>query len=286
MRRGHVIAGVLALVLSAGLAALLFPPLRQAVGIAGSNSELAASERLFKAALQGRPVETDGSGLAVRPAPTAWKGWRIGESEADCRGRGVYLIRTGPSRPLAITAPHRGSDRHTGTLAAQLFLESAAVAAAWNSAPRRPGPNCAHALDLAKAPQHPFTAFALAFARQYRDGRIVQLHGFERSRRTTGSVAEAAMVVSDGTTTPDGKLLDLADCLSVAFAPAPVLVFPHEARELGGLTNAQGKALRQSGFQGFVHLEMSAQLRERLADDRELRGSVLRCLLDRPGASG
>jgi hypothetical protein len=160
-----------------------------------------------------------------------------------------------------------------------MFLETDAAAAAWNSAPRNPTPSCPHALDLAKAAEHPFTAFALAFAAQHRGGRIVQLHGFDREKRASAATADAAMIISNGTMTPDPALLDLADCLSIALSPAPVLVFPYEAKELGALTNAQGQMLRDAGFASFVHLEMASDLRQRLVEDVALRGRFTDCLI-------
>ncbi|UIP07325.1 hypothetical protein LY632_02685 [Erythrobacter sp. SDW2] len=271
--------------LSAGLAALLFPSLREAVGIATPDrAAMSASKRLFDAALAGEASSGfQGTGLRARTPPEGWEGVVYSEPEGQCRGRGIYLVRSGSVQPLAITAPHRGADRNTGTLAAQLFLESAAVAAAWNSAPRSPTATCPHAIDLAKAPEHPFTAFALSFARRHPKGRIVQLHGFDRAKRATAATSEAAMIISNGTMTPDPALLDLADCLSVVLDPAPVLVFPYEAKELGALKNAQGQALRAAGFAGFVHLEMAGDLRQRLVDDPALRERFSSCLQGIPG---
>lgn len=285
MKRSHVIAGVLALALSVGLAALLFPPLREAVGIATPDrAGMSATKRLFDAALAGEAMPASrGTGLRAQRPPEGWEGMVYSEAEGECEGRGIYLVRSGSVQPLAITAPHRGADRNTGTLAAQLFLESGAAAAAWNSAPRNPSATCPHALDLAKAPRHPFTAFAQSFARRYPKGRVVQLHGFDREKRAAEATSEAAMIISNGTMTPDPALLDLADCLSVVLDPAPVLVFPYEAKELGALKNAQGEALRAEGFAGFVHLEMSADLRQRLVDDQALRGRFSNCLQGMPG---
>ena len=90
--------------------------------------------------------------------------------------------------------------------------------------------------------------------------------------------SEASIIVSNGTSSPDEGLLDLADCLSVAFDPLPVRVFPLETGELGALSNAQGLALRDAGFDGFVHLELAADLRHSLTRDAELRAQLLSCL--------
>lgn len=285
MKRGVILAAILLVTLSASLAAVLFPPLRDAIGIAPSGSgQLRAAERLFSSAMAGNgehdlATEAASIGLEVLPGGDDWDGVRIAEPEGACEGRGIYLSRNDASVPLALTAPHRGADRHTGTLAAQLFLETGAAAAAWNSAPRNPTAGCPAALDLAKAPQHPFTAFALAFADRHPQGRIVQLHGFDRDKRGDEPGRSAGIIVSNGTTEPEPALLDLADCLSVALAPWPVRVFPYETQELGALTNAQGEALRGAGFSGFVHLEMAADLRGELVEDPVLRAKLAGCLV-------
>ncbi|WP_435419140.1 hypothetical protein WAB17_06180 [Parerythrobacter aurantius] len=282
MKRSHVIAGVVIVGLTTGLAAALLPPLRTAIGIASPDSaSFAASENMFAAEFAGMAPAAaleQSAGLVRTPASGGWSGAVYAEPADDCRGRGIYLFRQPPATALAITAPHRGSDRHTGTIAARLFLETGAAAAGWNSAPRYPTETCPHALDLAREPGHAFTAFATAFARRFPEGRIIQLHGFDRARRDTKAMRDAAVILSDGTMTPGSVLLDLADCLSVTLDPLPVLVFPHEAGELGALRNAQGEALRGMGFDGFAHIEMSLELRGRLAGDSRLRQRFAQCL--------
>ena len=202
------------------------------------------------------------------------------EASGECAGRGVYWLREGGSNQLAITAPHRGADRHTGTLAAALFEETGARAAAWNSAPRRPTAKCSHAIDLAREKDHVFSAFALAFARKVPSGLIVQLHGFEAERRYSNKAQEAAIILSNGTDTPSDRVLDIADCLSLAFAPQPVLVYPGDTGELGALSNAQGQLLNAAGFGGFVHIEIAANLRSALVEDEALRAKFASCLME------
>ena len=284
MKRSHAIVAGLGIVATGGVSLALFPPLRDAIGVAQpSSAEFVASRSLFASALDGvaardlaaRSVDV---GLDANAVVDAWRGTLLKEPEGQCAGRGIYLVRSDTTLPLAVTAPHRGADRHTGTLAAQLFAESGAAAAAWNSAPRSPTAECPNALDLARAGQHPFTAFALAFAEVNPRGRIVQLHGFDRDKRADEAGRSAGLIVSNGTTEVDDALLDLADCLSVALDPHPVRVFPLETRELGALTNAQGAALRETGFNGFVHLELAADVRRQLTGDPALRAAVLQCL--------
>jgi hypothetical protein len=271
--------------LAAGMAAVLFPPLREAIGIDRPDAgQLDKTQQLFGDALAGQgharlALRAGELGFTAAAQSQAWQGVMISDGGRDCANRGSYLFRDPPdASPIAITAPHRGSDRNTGTIAASLFLESSAAAAAWNSAPRNPGPDCAHAIDLARQPDHPFTAFALAFANTYPDGTIIQLHGFERMKRASGAASGADMILSNGTREPTPRLLDLADCLSRNLAPHQALVFPYETGELGALSNAQAIALGEVGFDGFVHLELSAEFRQKLAEEKDLRNRLSHCL--------
>lgn len=280
-----LVRGLALMALAAGLAALLYPPLRQAVGIERPDrARFDEAQRMFAHALAGRPLsllhdEAAAVGLVASGTSREWQGAVLTEAADDCKGRGTYLVREdGGALPLAVTAPHRGADQHTGTLAASLFLESRAAAAAWNSAPRNPQVDCPHALDLARERYHPFTAFALAFARRYPEGLLVQLHGFDRKNRYEAVARDASMILSNGTREPDARLLELADCLSLSLAPHSARVFPVETGELGALANAQGMALRGAGFNGFVHLELSAELRRDLVGDDTLRARFRKCL--------
>jgi hypothetical protein len=264
---------------------MLFPPLREAIGIEQTNTrQFDRARQLFGDAIaaQGPSAivpRASELGFYVKEQSQSWQGMMISEEKGACEGRGAYLFRyPAANLPLAITAPHRGADQHTGTIAASLFLEGSASAAAWNSAPRHPRQECPHALDLAREPRHAFTAFAVAFAEAHPDGAIVQIHGFERMKRPPGAAREADIILSNGTRKPDTRLLDLADCLSLEMMPHRALVFPNETAELGALGNAQAMALGDMGFDGFVHLELSAELRAKLVKDEALLARFRGCL--------
>ena len=278
-----ILAGGAAAVVLAG-AAQLFPPFDGVDDITQMHGEeFVRSQGAFAKLLAEPTSETlafDHLGLTPDVVSEADDALLLSEPASQCAGRGVYWLRIKPARALAITAPHRGSDRHTGTLAAALFRETNAQAAAWNSAPRRANSQCDHAIDLARAPAHLFSAFALGFADAAPNGLIVQLHGFDGARRDTLIAQEAGMILSNGTDTPSIRLLDLADCLSLAFAPEAVLVYPGDTGELGALNNAQGQLLREAQFDGFVHLEISAELRASLVEDGHMRARLATCLIE------
>ena len=276
-----VIAGGIAALIGAGTLAALFPPLGDAGAIADhDDDDFVATQEMFARQLAGDPVADDfvaRAGFTRQTMPDAPGTVLMAEEPGQCGGRGVYWLRH-DGAPIALTAPHRGSDRNTGALAAALFAEMRASGAAWNSAPRRANDTCGNAIDLAQVRTHPFSAFALAFAQTFPRGLVVQLHGFEVNYRDDVRARDAAMILSDGSQTPPDRLRDLADCLSIAFAPASVLLYPGDTRELGATGNAQGQLLREVGFDGFVHIELSAQMRTRLVSDAAERATFARCL--------
>ncbi|WP_432199960.1 hypothetical protein ACRAQ7_09755 [Erythrobacter sp. W53] len=279
-----LLAGSAAAAIVAGSAAMLFPPFGETRSLArADHAQFARVQSAFAGILAEHSSDMsvlEDLGFQADRLTNAPGTKVIAEKAGSCAGQGVYWLREDAGAGLAITAPHRGSDRHTGSLAATLFLETGAKAAAWNSAPRRPTKQCDAALDLAKEKNHVFSAFTTSFAEFAQDSLIVQLHGFDGDRRKSLAAQEAGMILSNGTERPSEKLLDLADCLSIAFNPERVLVYPVGTRELGALQNAQGQLLREAGFDGFVHMEISADLRAELIEDGALRGKLAACLVE------
>lgn len=281
-RRRNLI--IVAMALTAIAAAAIFRPFHGAQDFhVPSAREARSAQALFAAAFAGaRPSRLQAQAAPLGLEPRALLDLPgelvLRETAEACRGQGVYRLRAAAPLPLAIIAPHRGADRHTGTLATLLFEEAPVAAAAWNSAPRRPSAECPGGGDPTRVETHYLTAFSLAFAVAHPQGRIVQLHGFERAKRQSRAAQLADIIVSEGSEQPGARLLDLADCLSRTLHPLRVAVYPNDTSELGALTNRQGQALRAAGFDGFVHLEMAAELRRRLTREPALRATLMRCL--------
>ena len=262
--------------------AALFRPLGETTGIhLPGPIEARRAEAMFVRLLDdGQGGDPAAFGLASQRLENSGReGIALSEPAEGCSGRGVYLVRRGKGLiPVAVTAPHRGSDIHTGTIASQLYGENPFAAAAWNSAPRRAGGTCPHAIDVTREPRHYFTSFAKACARRFPRGRIVQLHGFEHAKRSSMAAQNAGIVLSDGSESPSERLLDLADCLNHAFPRLAIAVYPIDTRELGATQNAQGRALRAAGFEGFTHVEMAPSFRQRLIERRTTRDAFAACL--------
>ncbi len=235
------------------------------------------AELAFSRLAAGRS-QTPPTGFAGYLVDTPFRGLAIDEPEGSCRGGGTYMLRSEPGLlPLLITAPHRGADRHTGPLAMAILVEGRAAAAGWNSVPRRSSCKSGSS-DLARIKLHPFTALSAGFALAYPNGRIVQVHGFDRNRRTTLAGKAASIILSNGSNRVSPAVRAVAECLRHSLPSESVAVFPTDVSELGALRNAQGRRLREIGFEGFVHAELSLALRERLINDSSLRRRFGACL--------
>ncbi|SEK44463.1 hypothetical protein [Halomonas daqiaonensis] len=197
------------------------------------------------------------------------------EKEDERRGRGFFAARTHGGAPLLIQAPHQYYDLRTGSIARQLFLESDAMAAAWNTTHRYHGDDS----DLVHIPDSYLHALSRAFAEVHPEGRILQLHGFSRAKRKSRAGREADAILSDGSRKPPKALARLADCLSKRL-DIRALLYPRDVRELGATTNTLAADLRNRGFEGFVHLELDSDLRKRLVGDVDARNTLIQCVTE------
>ena len=128
-----------------------------------------------------------------------------------------------------------------------------------------------HPADVAHARDSLFQAATAGALGALAGLTVLQLHGF--APRESG----AAVVLSSGANQSGAPLPTRArDCL-LPIVPGPVLRFPDECQELGATTNAQGAVVRAAGGR-FLHVEMSAALRQLLLSDEVFRGRYLDAL--------
>lgn len=199
----------------------------------------------------------------------------LSEKEGERLGRGLFAARTRGGSPLLIQAPHQYYDLRTGTLARHLFLESDAMAAAWNTTHRYHSDDS----DLVHIPDSYLHALSRAFAEIHPEGRILQLHGFSRAKRNSRAGRHADAILSDGSRKPPRALDRLVNCLSKRL-DIRALLYPRDVRELGATTNTLAADLRSRGFHGFVHLELDAELRKRLVSDVDARHTLIQCVTE------
>ena len=185
------------------------------------------------------------------------------ESPSDIRGRGCYAFRHNAELPVAIQAPHSFYDKHTRSIGIRIFEQGSARAASWNTV-RRSVEDAAHVRDTY------FNAFTRAFLQIDSRMAIVQLHGFAQEKRKTLSGRASDIIVSNGTRFP-GRLARSAAAQLASGDLGAVHLYPSQVKELGGTKNAQASIVHQHGFDNFIHIEMSADIRKSLCNRKNLR---------------
>ncbi len=262
---------------------LLWQAARQGRYVQASDRELQRAEELFVSELN----QTDTEHLKKSWRALGWERKELGlngrqcvvlhESEDQYTGRGFYLICPQAPRNVALQIPHSFSDRRTGEIGLQLANTAEFRLTAWNTTPRYEKREKARiSTDLAHLPESYFTALTRAISRVSEIKQLVQLHGFSRAKRKT-SASSANIILSGGTRSPNESLKELAEKLRLQ-VDAETRLFPDEVQELGALTNRQGALLRAAGNCDFVHIEMSAELRQQLIQSSLKRQTLLLAL--------
>ncbi len=205
--------------------------------------------------------------------------WVLHERPDQKQGRGLFFFSPDSTSNSLLMAPHGQKDVGTGYITFRIFQDNDFAVAAFNTVPRYKDDEGGVRLeyDLGKLPTTYFTALSRAFAATFTEGRVLQLHGFALEKRTSDEGAEAAIILSGGSETVRHDILVLRECLQQIF-PEKVLIYPRDVQELGGTTNITGKILRQGGNNGFVHVEMSREIRDRLRKNHSLRQPFGSCL--------
>jgi hypothetical protein len=206
--------------------------------------------------------------VQVHERQEAW--WVLRERPERKIGRGFYVLRFAEVTAALIQAPHSGTDRYTGEIAFSLLCEGTAKAAAWRTVPRQQA-------DLAHLEATYFQAFTRAFAQAFPSGTVMQLHGFEQEKREGRSAGDADIVLSNGTRTPSERLREIGQCWQHTLGVNGKR-YPDDVKDLGATTNAQALLLHGMGHPGFLHIEMSARVRERLQQRKHERAIFLECL--------
>ncbi len=205
--------------------------------------------------------------------------WVLHERPDQKLGRGLYIFSPDSNSKSLLMAPHGQKDVGTGYITFRIFQDNDFAAAAFNTVPRYRDDTDGVRLeyDLGKLPNSYFAALSRAFATTFPHGKVLQLHGFAVDKRSSSEGAEAGLILSGGTETVRQDILVLQECLQQLFSEK-VLVYPRDVRELGGTTNITGKILRHAGHNGFVHVEMNREIRDRLRKNRSLRQPFGSCL--------
>jgi hypothetical protein len=249
-----------------------------------SIEEMSSAEALFEKVLQG-DISTElqnlwkklGYEMIVSVNP---KGNTIVLKELNDYkfGRGLYWVNLALPKQYALETPHIPSDQLTREISFQLIAEGKFFAAAWNTV-RRSYDEDGQVIDadMAHLKKSYLMAFSRALAKQFPEGKIIQLHGFSDNKRKTETGNVADMIVSSSSENPSSWVLKYASCMK-DLSSHLIFVYPNEITELGGTTNSIALDLQGKGYFGFVHIEMSKEFRGDMVSSKVLRNSFLACM--------
>jgi|Deesub1362A_J573_1020465.scaffolds.fasta_scaffold00412_12 hypothetical protein len=235
---------------------------------------------LFRGVLNER-VEALSRKIGLRPIQISHDGERLIILMEDERktGRGLMIFRLEDYRGFVIQVPHSFTDIHTRKIGLRLFLDSRAEAVIFNTVRRQYSDSGTTVdADMAHIRESYFTVFAKTFAETHPSGYIIQLHGFSRAKRKTPSGRESDVIISSGRSTASSITTTIYRCLKNSMGER-VNLYPYDVRELGGRKNSIAGILNEMGFNGFVHIEMSRAIRDRLVNDRSLYRGFEGCLI-------
>ncbi|GAB4540778.1 MAG: hypothetical protein Fur0020_10110 [Thermodesulfovibrionia bacterium] len=241
-----------------------------------SMDELGDAERLFERLFNGMLDAntrrlSSALGLKLMELRQGGNDLVVIKEEDDKRmGRGFFIFRMGSHKGIAIQIPHAFSDIHTRKIGYRVFLDTNAHAIAFNTIKRDKA-------DMAHIENSYFIAFAKAFAKTHPSGYVVQLHGFSKGKRVTASGKRADVIISPGRAVTTPITMGIYNCLKDGM-DVEVSLYSHEARELGGKKNSTGVTLSRMGYDGFVHIEMSKELRDTLIKDEDRLKGLERCI--------
>lgn len=175
---------------------------------------------------------------------------------------GSYRIMQGLKKSgINIQTPHGDSDLKTREIAELLCKEQKYDSCSTNTMHRRK-------FDFAHEHDSPFQAFTEAIVTHDPKALIVQLHGFETSKRSFGPERRARMILSTG---HDSRALRAALASLRIDNDPTILVYGVTTQELGATRNAQAGLLKALGKGRFLHIETSLAFREKLQSDRKER---------------
>ncbi len=198
--------------------------------------------------------------------------WVLAEADDTRRGAGLAALRAGKSRPFLIEAPHTFYDRGTLEIALAVFERLEARALLVNTMHRSSAGSVderaeearkgSSPSDLAHVEQSFYSTAHSELVRADPELVAIQIHGFKDDH-----IPGTAAVVSAAKTRGDARAVAIA--LRQALPNMTIKLYPEEVDTLGGTQNRQAE-LSRAARAPFVHIELSATLRNALNADAEL----------------
>lgn len=199
-------------------------------------------------------------------------------------GWGAWSYWNKAPNQVFLQIPHRFYDLDTDVFAQLAWQQKLAQLVMMNSVHRYSGKQQQPTVnsDISNARHSPLLAASEAWLAVNPEGLIVQLHGFSQSKRATERGKTADIILSHGNSDKFlnwRRLSGIQSCLQDTLAVS-VVRYPQQVGELGGTLNNVAKALKRwRKSEQFIHVEMSREVRQLMARDKQAATRVLQCLL-------
>ena len=217
------------------------------------------------------------------PIPFTLKKKSFGYSVRGKQSQGHFDIRlNGNPINVFLQAPHVWSDTDTGSILKKLSKKINPRVSFKNSVHRNYLPldkkNKGVNFDLGKRKNSILVLLSKIFVKDYPYGSVIQIHGFENSKRKTIKGRNADLIISSGSFSPSKRAKTLTRCLKDGHRGLQVYTFPTEVTELGGTKNVLSKLSTAKNKSPFIHIEMSKKYRNLLLSNKEIFGYFSKCI--------
>jgi hypothetical protein len=198
-------------------------------------------------------------------------------------GQFALVTRHTKQGDFFVQVTHRFNDRHTLNIANHLWNSRRVELVYANVVHRHThkGKTLNSNSDFSSAFPSPLVAATRAWLAYKPNGVIIQLHGFNQSKRKSATAQAANMIISHGINTQSEEtpiLSSLKQCIQQSLK-ITVEIYPTEVRELGGTLNVVGKEVRErSSFTQFLHLEIDSETRKRLRQNKKESLTMFDCV--------
>ena len=239
--------------------------------LAYNNNDLIQFEKIFREVLSGNLNNKLISNLKKLNFQLLEKKdyFILSELAPRMHGAGIYIINKSSENNVLIQAPHAYYDRNTVNIAIKIVQENDIKALSINTVHR-------NLADMAHIKDTVFVAFSRVFSNVFFKNKIIQLHGFNESKRL--ETYSVDFILSNGTASHYQNLTRQSECLSRKLRSL-VKVYPLNISVLGGTTNSTGRMLRSNGVSGFEHIEIGSKMRQSLKRSSTKRNLFSQCIL-------
>lgn len=186
-------------------------------------------------------------------------------------GGGALTYRLN-AKACVISIPHRFFDTHTFEIGKQIYNAHCQLMLS-NTHHRHSESADKQSMDYSKRHDSLHNSAILAFQSLHKDAKVIQLHGFNQTKRKSDLAKQADFIVSQG---KKGNVVKQQLTLCLSKISRNSYFYPEQVQELGGTKNVL-HTLNLTPF-SFIHIEISKPMRERLIKESHTMSQFSECI--------